>query len=166
MIAPGCWLCFDRHEDTLWAAGPAECSPPLQLTVMYAHDQGRSRSPTTIHQGACVLSCVCRDAKPYELLAVMWEKLPWSWELDYTQACTHSCATSSSCHACVYVRPTRLLVSSLFLASFIFLLGDIAQMIHITYISHMVQNLVKQSYFIFQICHVQTSILQLILVQN
>ena len=38
----------------------------------------------------------------------------------------------------------HLLASSHFLASFLFLLRDIAHMIHIRYIAHMVQNLVKQ----------------------
>ena len=38
----------------------------------------------------------------------------------------------------------HLLASFHFLASFLFLLRDIAHMIHIRYIAHMVQNLVKQ----------------------
>jgi len=37
----------------------------------------------------------------------------------------------------------HLLASFHFLASFLFLLRDIAHMIHIRYIAHMVQNLVK-----------------------
>ena len=47
--------------------------------------------------------------------------------------------------SCMHVREAlHLLASFHFLASFLFLLRDIAHMIHIRYIAHMVQNLVKQ----------------------
>ena len=48
----------------------------------------------------------------------------------------------------MHMKPTSLPASSLFLASFLFLLRDIVRMIHITYIAHLVQNLVKHSWII------------------
>ena len=45
----------------------------------------------------------------------------------------------------MHMKPTSLPASSLFLASFLFLLRDIVRMIHITYIAHLVQNLVKHA---------------------
>ena len=94
----------------------------------------------------------------------------------HTQACMCSYAISLSCHACVYVKPMRLLASSLFLASFLLLLKrcnindpDQSPQLIWSYLKdlyqNIVQNLIKQSLWRCAYC-IQYSALHCILWHN